>query len=256
MGGTLDQDELRRRARGSVRHEVESFGSAAPDSRLIRGEGLLAAVVPACPQRSVFNSVFYDDPAAPAREHEALAAAYESAGVRAWTVWVPDEDRATAELLESRGHVLDSVPRAMALELSELGGGPPRPQGIEPAPVEPPTVAALNDRAYGYEDERAFRDALALATAARWHGAWLEGEPVACVGTIEAGEDCCVTGVATLPGFQRRGIAGWLLRRALAEARERGLRSASLRASKAGAPAYERLGFRDLGAVEMWELRK
>lgn len=256
MGGAIDERELRRRARAGVQLEVEAFGSAAPESRLLRRDGLVAAIVPACPQRSIFNSVFYDDPAAPAREYDALAEAYEGAGVEAWTVWVPAEDRATAELLASRGHLLDGEPRAMALELAELAASPPQPAGIEAAPVEPSVVAALNDRAYGFVDEEAFRAGFAGETAARWHGAWAEGEPVGCVGTIDAGEDCCVTGVATVPELQRRGIAGWLLRRALAEARERGMRSASLRASMAGAPAYERLGFRDLGVVEMWELRK
>jgi GNAT superfamily N-acetyltransferase len=256
MGGVIDEQELRYRALAGVRHEVEAFGAAAPGSRLIRREGLVAALVPACPQRSVFNSVFYDDPGAVAREYETLAGAYEAAGVCAWTVWVPAGDRATAHRLADRGHVLDGVPRAMALDLTELGSGPPRPEGIEPAPLEPPAVAALNDRAYGFDHEEAFRAGFAGETAARWHGAWADGEPVACVGTIDAGDDCCVTGVATLPELQRRGIAGWLLRRALARARERGMRTASLRASKAGAPAYERLGFRDLGAVEMWELRR
>lgn len=59
-------------------------------------------------------------------------------------------------------------------------------------------------------------------------------------------------------GF-RAGLAGetpirWY--RPLAGARERGLSSASLQATRAGAPLYERLGFRDFGFVEMWELRR
>jgi GNAT superfamily N-acetyltransferase len=216
---------------------------------------LLAAVVPATPRRSIFNSVVYEDPAALAREYEALADAYEAAGVRAWTVWVPDQDRQTARLLAARGHVLDSNPRAMAIDLGDLAGEHPAPSGIEPGSCGSRTAAELNDRAYGYEED-AFRAALAGETAIRWHGAHAGGEPVACVGTIEAGDDCCVTGVATQPEHQRRGIAGWLLWRALAEARGRGMRTASLQASRAGAPAYERLGFADLGFVEMWELRR
>jgi predicted GNAT family acetyltransferase len=65
-----------------------------------------------------------------------------------------------------------------------------------------------------------------------------------------------VSGVATPPEHRGRGIAGWLMARALAAARREGALSASLRASAAGAPVYERLGFRDLGFVEMWELRR
>ncbi|HEY7456094.1 MAG TPA: GNAT family N-acetyltransferase [Solirubrobacterales bacterium] len=255
MGRRVDRAELRRRAIAGLRDEVEAFGSGDPRSRLIRGEGLLAAVVPSAPQRSVFNSVYYDDPAVPAREYEALAAAYGEAGVVAWTVWVPDEDRATARLLAERGHLLDAAPRAMALDLADLADAPPTPAGVEPGPCDPPTAADLNDRAYGYADD-GFRTALSGQTAIRWHGAHADGDPVGCVGTIAVGDDCCVTGVATPPEHQRRGIAGWLLWRALAEAREGGMASASLQASRAGAPAYERLGFADLGFVEMWELRR
>lgn len=257
MSPRLDEHELRRRAIGGVRWEVEAFGSAAPDSRLVRHEGLIAAVVPASPERSIFNSVQYDEPSQLVAALDELAASYEAAGVRAWTVWVPAADRATAAALAERGHKLDGAPRAMALDLTELAVEPPVPAGVEVGPLGPAACAALNDRAYGYaEADGGFRSGFSGETAIRWLGASAEEEPLACVGTIDAGPDCCVSGVATAPEHRRRGLAGWLLWQALAEARERGHESASLRASAAGAPLYERLGFRDLGCVEMWELRR
>lgn len=251
----LDEKELRGRALRGVLHEVTAFGSAAPDSELALHPGLTAAVVPAAPDRSVFNSVYYEDPAQLAARADDLAATYEARGVRAWTVWVPDEDRGSAAMLAERGHRLDAAPRAMALDLADLAAEPPMPDGVELRPLDAASCAALNDRAYGYE-EGAFGDAFSGGTVVRWHGAIAVGEPLACVGTIDAGEDCGVSGVATPPENRGRGLASWLLWQALAAARERGHRSASLRASKAGAPLYERLGFRDLGFVEMWELRR
>lgn len=255
MGQSVDEKELRRRAIAGVRDEVEAFGSAAPDSRLIRGDGLVASVTPASPQRSLFNSVFYDEASALVREYEALAEAYDAAGIVAWTVWVPDEDRESAELLACRGHLLDAAPRAMAMEVADLPAEPPAPIGIEPGPIGPSTAAELNDRAYGYGAD-GFRAGLGGETAIRWHGAYADGEPVGCVGTIEVGDDCCVTGVATPEEYRGRGIASWLMLRALAEARAQGAVTASLQATKAGAPIYARLGFAAFGFIEMWELRR
>jgi GNAT superfamily N-acetyltransferase len=255
MGLAIDEKELRRRAIDGVRDEVEAFGGGAPSSRLIRRQGLVAALTPAAPERSLFNGVFYEDRRALEREYEALAGAYDGAGVRAWTVWVPDDDRASAELLASRGHALDAAPRAMAMELGNLPGEPAAPDGIEPGPCDAAGAAELNDRAYGYGED-GFRAALAGETAIRWRGAYAGGEPVCCVGTIEVGDDCCVTGVATPPEHRGRGIASWLLLRVLAAARTGGALTASLQATKAGAPIYERLGFADLGFIEMWELRR
>lgn len=253
--GRIDEAELRRRAVEGVREEVEAFGAAADDSLLIRREGLLAAVVPAAPQRSIFNSVYYDDSAALVAELDSLESIYESHGVRAWTVWVPDADREAARLLGRRGHALDAAPRAMAMELDELGGAPLAPAAVKAEPIAPAACAELNDRAYGYGED-GFRAGLAGETAIRWHGAY-EGEtPVGCLGTIAVGDDCCVTGVATPPEYRGRGIASWLMALALAGARDEGMVTASLQASKAGAPLYERIGFRDLGFVEMWELRR
>jgi len=255
MSPRVDEKELRRRAIEGVRDEVAAFGSSAPDSLLIERDGLLAAVVPASPQRSLFNSVFYDDPATLAAEVDALAQAYDARGVRAWTVWVPDSDRETARFLAERGHLLDGEPRAMAIELADLSGEPAPPAGVEPGPIEPAACAALNDRAYGLGED-GFRAALPRATSIRWYGAFAGDEPVGCLGAIDVGDDCCITGVATPPEHGGRGIATWLLQLSLAEARERGMTTASLQASRAGAPIYARLGFRDLGFVEMWELRR
>jgi GNAT superfamily N-acetyltransferase len=255
MGLRLDEKELRRRAIAGLRDEVEAFGSGAPGSFLVRREGLLAAVVPASPQRSVFNSVYYEDPAVLRQELDELKEAYESRGVRAWTVWVPDEDRETARMLAGRGHLLDAEPRAMAMLLDDLAPEPQAPEGVESRRGDPATAAYLNDRAYGYGPD-GFRTALAGETSLSWLVAYDGEEAVGCVGTVDVGDDCCVTGVATPPEHQGRGVAAWLLRRALAEARERGLWTASLQATRAGAPLYERLGFSDFGFIEMWELRR
>jgi GNAT superfamily N-acetyltransferase len=251
----MDERELRRRAFAGIRPEVEAFGCGDAASRLVEREGVLAAVVPVAPERSIFNSVFDERPAALEAELPALAAAYEQAGVRAWTVWVPDEDRESADRLARRGHELDGAPRAMGMRLADLGPAPAHPEGTRRLAGDPSVAARLNDLAYGYEGA-AFAAAFSQDRRIRWRIAHLGDEPVSCVGTIDVGGDCCVCGVATSPQHRGRGLAGWLLHKALEEARERGCLCANLRASRAGAPVYERLGFADLGHVELWELRR
>jgi hypothetical protein len=48
---------------------------------------VLAAIVPARPDRSVFNSVVFEEPGALLAVCDELDAAYAAAGVQAWTVW-------------------------------------------------------------------------------------------------------------------------------------------------------------------------
>jgi GNAT superfamily N-acetyltransferase len=255
MGDRITDAELRRRAVDGLRPEVEAFGSGAPDSRLLRLDGLLATVTPATPQRSLFNSVLYEDAEALERSLDLLAETYADAGVRAWTVWVPDEDRGTAAMLADLGHALDAAPRAMAMELSVLPAAGSAPEGVDAGRGEPRACAELNDRAYGYGED-GFRAGLGSGTAIRWHVARDGKEALCCVGTIDIEDDCCVTGVATPPEHRGRGLASWLMGVALAEAAERGCRTASLQATRAGTPIYERLGFRDFGFIEMWERRR
>jgi predicted acetyltransferase len=61
--------------------------------------------------------------------------------------------------------------------------------------------------------------------------------------------------VAVLPEARGHGISGKLMAHGLADAVERGARTSTLVATKLGRPVYERLGYRELGALEMWELR-
>ena len=55
---------------------------------------LQAALVPASPNRSFFNSVFYGDTERLLDAPAAACEAYDEAGVNAWTVWVPATDDA------------------------------------------------------------------------------------------------------------------------------------------------------------------
>src|ERR687894_1641712 len=94
--------------------------ASVEDGRVLEPVGIFAAVNPQIPERSVFNSVLYESHDALAAALESLADAYEEAGVRAWTVWVPESDRDSARLLEEAGHHLDATPSAMLLDLHAM----------------------------------------------------------------------------------------------------------------------------------------
>jgi GNAT superfamily N-acetyltransferase len=169
-------------------------------------------------------------------------------------VWVPEYHRSARVALERAGHVLDATPAGMIASLSELE--PPRPD--DPEPVADPSLSELgriNDVAYGTGD--AFQRMLGdgRADPAATYIAHEDGAPVASVVTHDHGGDASVWWVATVPEARGRGLAAGLMRRALADARERGCEVTTLQATQLGRPVYERLGYRSLGTIEMWERR-
>jgi GNAT superfamily N-acetyltransferase len=251
--------ELHQRGIEGLKLEIELFGSSEP-GRVLGLPGVIAAVSPLTPERSIFNSAYAVDDAALAESVDELAAAYDEADVRAWTVWVPDHERASAALLEQRGHVLDGSPRSMGLNLDDLR--PPAkalPAGAELVEVDLGVAGRINDLAYGIEGP-GWEMALGQDHDLRPHalGVSIEGEPVSCAISIEGeGEgDVCITGVATAPEHQGKGLAAALVARLLTDSRERGMKTGTLQASAAGAPVYERIGFSDVGFFELWEMRK
>ena len=215
---------------------------------------LQAALVPASPNRSFFNSVFYRDTERLLDSLPRLAQAYDEAGVNAWTVWVPATDERAKAGLKEAGHVLDATPRAMALELSGLRVPDPDPELEIRAETDMELLRAINETAYGYPPGDFPPIAPMPGTEA--HLASLDDETVASVLLWDRGDDTEVTFVATLPEARGRGISGRLLAHALERARERGISASTLIATKLGYPVYETLGYREVGGLEMWERRK
>jgi GNAT superfamily N-acetyltransferase len=246
--------ELQRRCLASF---VRMFGRGSESAALFEREGVLGAIVPACPDRSVINSVTYRDAGSLEAALEELGAAHEEAGVRAWTVWVPEDDREAVALLGAAGHQLDATPMAMVLDLARLPD--PDARGLDwDDRATPADVARINDHAYGFQ-EPTFGAAMTTLPADlpwRLYEARVDGEPVSVLGTLDDGDDCGIYLVATLKGHRGKGLSRRLMHVALAEARDRGLRTSSLQATKLGYPVYERLGYEAICTLQMWERRK
>lgn len=253
----LPDSELERRVRAGLPSEIELFGGSSREGRVIRVGGVIASVSPATPDRSLFNSVYADDPGEIEPHLDALEAIYEEAGIAAWTVWMRAGHRLGSEVLARRGHILDGEPRSMGVEIADFRPPErPLPEGVEIRAGTCAEAGAVNDAAYGLE--RAWGAALSgePAVPVRWALAVEAGRPIACAGAVDVDDDAAITGVATLPERQGRGLASVLMAHLIAEADERGMVTSSLQASRAGAPVYAKLGFRDVGNSEMWEKRK
>ena len=227
--------------------------ASSATGRLLELEGVLAAIAPVTPGRSVVNSVVYDSPGALEQALGQLGRTYDQAGVRAWTVWVPEDDADVQQLLAQSGHVLDAAPRAMALALEKFHRAPSGDVEIDRDP-SPADVGRLNDAAYGFDGD--FSRAFARQPGnLNLYGARVNGETVACVGSIHHEGDCGIFLVATHPDARGRGLASELMVAALEDARAAGCESASLQSTAMGRPIYARLGFRDFGTIQMWEKR-
>jgi predicted GNAT family acetyltransferase len=242
---------------GPMRENMRAFyrllGGNSPGGSLVAQSGLLAAIVPACPHQSVVNAVVYEDAEALRAAHAEVADAYARAGVGVWRVWVPDEDRATAAWLEQAGHHMAGSARAMMMDLASLSG---EPSGVtSERGKDAAALASLNEQAYGLPAGEFAAVMPALKARSNFYVAREAGEPAACAVALDEGGDCGIYCVATRPASRKRGLAAGLVRQALLEARSRGCTSSSLQSSAVGFSVYQRLGYRDCGALEIWEYR-
>jgi GNAT superfamily N-acetyltransferase len=241
------------RLHASMRRFIRLVGRASDGAHLLERDGVLAAVVPACPERAVINSVVYEEPGALAEAYDGIAEAY--AEIRAsWTVWVHHGDHEAAELLARRGHGLDAEPEAMGRELRGIARPPDDALSDWTAAGRLADLAAINDRSYQFGTD-SFSRALARIPdgSAHIYTASEAGEPVACVMTVDCNRNADVEWVAVVPEARGQGLSGKLIAHALADAAERGAETTTLVATRLGRPVYDRLGYRSLGVFQMWE---
>jgi GNAT superfamily N-acetyltransferase len=252
----LQDADLYSRLRAGLAGIIGLFGTASQTSWVVRWPGVTAAVVPATPERSLFNTALFTSAAALDAEYDALARAYSDAGVHAFSVWTDPGDSAQSEFLRAHGFKVDGQPQAMGAEIERLVL--PEPKDLTWSRTEHVSlVAHVNEAAYGLPApawEQAFtqvRDPRAHMYVAQ-HG----GVAAASVLTWDGDYgDCAVFGVATAPQHQRLGLASRLLAVALREAKQRGAITTTLQASGQGRAVYARMGYRDLGALSVWEHR-
>jgi GNAT superfamily N-acetyltransferase len=241
----------------SMRRTAELAARGARDSRTLRLEGVTAAITPAAPDRSVLNGVVVEDFARLPDQLGTIAAAYDAAGVRAWTVWVPEHETAARELLAARGHKLDATPAAMLLSLDELRAPATGSARDFSTDWDIAAAGAVNDAAYG-DTSGLFARALGGLPPDTGHMylARAEGRPASFVVVHDDGENCEFWLAATIPEARGRGLLSGLLHRALTDAGERGCTTSTTQATRMGEPVYERLGYRTFGTIEMWERRR
>lgn len=255
---TRDAYRLMMRSMGRTA-ELQGSGTPGGLTLALAGGGVLASITPAAPDRSVLNGVVATDYSLiDASLLDELARAYADAGVRAWTVWVPDCEPDTRELLASAGHVLDASPAAMLLELDELRAPARAPETLDwSGEWDVEAAGQVNDAAYGDEPGLFARAAARIpADTAHMYVARVVGEPASFVLVHDHERDCAFWVAATIPSARGRGLLSALLHRALLDARERGCTTSTTQATRMGEPVYERLGYRTFGRIEMWERRE
>jgi GNAT superfamily N-acetyltransferase len=247
--------ELQRR---NLEAFVRALGRSGTGSTVFQQAGVVGAVMPSCADRSIMNSVVYREPQAIVSAYNDLAAAMAASGVKAWTVWVHEDDAELMDHLAHAAHRFDGDPAAMVVE--DLATFTP----VDPGDLDwdreatPAEVGEVNDLAYGYPPGT-FASAIAHPPADvpfRFYRARVDGEVASVLATIDVEDDCGVYFVATLREARGRALAARLLSIALEEARDRRLRTSTLQASRMGYPVYERLGYRTHFAFQLWERRE
>jgi ribosomal protein S18 acetylase RimI-like enzyme len=208
-----------------------------------------ASVAAVFPRWSALNNAIARVPAtdadATAAEVVHLTQQYAAAGVDTWAYWVPSVscDLDDADRARVAGATRDVTTLVMVAELSDA---------LQPSPDAARTSIASAGVA---GDEPVPVGELDAPDSGQALDAWAmvrEGFAVAGVWACVHDGDCGIYAVGTAPDWRRRGLAGALVEHALADARSRGARTASLQSTPMAVSLYGSLGFVAVGRYEEW----
>jgi GNAT superfamily N-acetyltransferase len=226
----MDRETSLRLQRRSLADFIRLLGASSPGARVHESDGVLGAVVPACPERGLINSVSYRDATGLAGALDDLETGYREAGITAWLVWAPDFDGEAITVLKDAGYRFDGAPAAMHADLGAVAEPDPSDLASIVAPCPPVPM--------------------------RFYRARVDGETACVVGTMDHDDDLGIYFVSTVRDHRGRGLSSRLIGVALAEARERGLATTSLQASPMGESVYLRLGYETTFRLQLWERRE
>jgi GNAT superfamily N-acetyltransferase len=252
---SVSDAELYERHTRSHERFYRLFAAATPEGRSVVFDGaVIATLIPALRDRSLPNAVTYRDASMVEPVLSELAQLYESAGISAWMIWVPPGDEHLGPLLAERGHSLDGTPQLMGATIGDCDLS--RTTDIEIGDGSSEEIGALNDIAWGH-DRPTYRVLLGSLPeeTRRFVARDADGTVLGTTLAIHVKGDCYITFVATSPQARGRGIASDLVKAALRDGLEAGCVTTTLEASAMGRSAYRRIGFRELGQMQMWERR-
>ncbi len=243
------------------RRVIETFirltAASSPGGRVVEAGGVVGAVLPACPHRSIVNSALHRGGGGLEQALPQLARAYADSGVAAAAMWTIEPDPEAEGVIEAAGYAFDGEPAAMFLDLATLAPADPGDLDWD-AQAEPAEIGLVNDLAYGYPEGEGVAEAIGQAPAefaVRSYRARVAGRTACVLQTIDVEDDCLISWVATLPAHRGKGLASRLLCVALAEAVARGRATSTLQASMLGRAVYQRLGYETIAPLRLHEWR-
>lgn len=239
---SLTVDDLYERGAATLLAAWEEHARGASGASVRRHWGVAVAVFPDGPERAVYNNALLDrdlEPAARRAALDALAGTYKSAGITDFAAWVHESDHAMRHDLQRRGYTVRESTRAMGMSLADIRV--PRPD-LDLAP--PDWDWAEYVRLVGVPPgflARADKDAYRILIAR------LDGANVATAMAFDHDGDRGIYNVGTAERARRRGLGTGLTALLVHDARDGGLRTASLQSTPMAEHVYTRVGFRDLG---------
>lgn len=222
-----------------------ALAQLSPGARVARLDGVVAAVFPSWAPLN--NAILRDDRGSPTTETEVLRRVYDEAGVPVWALWRPatTPDLDTADTAPALGELKrDTTTLVMQMSLKDQFRLHP---AVVPAPIA--AVAELG------EDVPLAADKIGVTEGVPGLSGWAlihDDIAVAAAWSFVHGSDCGIYSVETLTPWRRRGFARSLMAHMLADAKDRGARTATLQSTRMGRPLYESLGFTAAGRYEEW----
>ena len=249
----MDEGALRARLWDGFARLQTLLGGHAGHGQILERDGLVASVVPGSPESPTLNAAVAVAPETAPAHLQVLADRYASANVRRWGVWLDANAAEAIRVFMDAGMVVTTASPGMGAGIDEVLNG----KRTSPKQADLATVGRVNDLAYGNPDHRLERTLKPLPNGLlhAYRADLDDGTPAAVAMAIHHNDDCGVSFVATIPKARRKGLATDVMRQALVHAQATGCTTTTLQATDVGERLYERLGYRRLCLMQLWEHR-